>query len=506
MTANNLGQRQRGDLGGKLHTPHQPVHVVISAGADVACSLAGQHLLWMMTNLLARQADEVADLTFSLPPNVMALNSVSPLLPRDQLLHLALQRGAAGINPALGAPSSPPTLRLQVGPGPAAEGATACTLHVSATSWRGYIGTEAVPWTTSDGNPVGPYVAACLAAAEVFKIARSVHADAGSTPTGLWYDAWHMTGGDHIGTGPDLPHETAGVPAVLAGVGAVGSALLHTLFAIPGLTADLIAVDHDPEGIDLTNLNRYTLFAQADLAQPKASRAAQKLDGTSVHVTPRDLLWQQWTLQHPDEARELVLSCVDNNAARHAIQDAMLGVILSASTHDLRAQLIAFERRPDDACLRCRNPVEALSSDASVIAALRDVHPVQRATLAAERGVHPEDLEQFLQDPQAHCGLISGDTLHRFSTTTATAHWSVGFVSTMAGVLLAAAYLRRTLQPQDPGLSDHANMARFQFWHPASPVNTVCHWPPAADCLCQTAAYQAAVSTYWYERMPASGN
>jgi len=90
MTANNLGQRQRGDLGGKLHTPHQPVHVVISAGVDVACSLAGQHLLWMMTNLLARQADEVADLTFSLPPNIMALNGVSPLLPRDQPLHLAI--------------------------------------------------------------------------------------------------------------------------------------------------------------------------------------------------------------------------------------------------------------------------------------------------------------------------------------------------------------------------------------------------------------------------------
>lgn len=499
MTTSKLGRRQRGDLDGRLQTPFQPAHIIIAAGDDVAGSRSGQHLLWMLTNLLARQVDEVVMITFEINPELMVLGGISPLLPQDLQLHLALRQGAVDINPGFTTNDSPPSLRIQVGPETALAVQPLPTFYVSATSWRGYIGTEAATWTCSDGNPVGPYVAACLAAAEVFKMSRGVQPEYGSTPQRLWYDAWHMDVSNQGEDGPALPEDATGIPAVLGGVGAVGTALLHTLYAVPGLKADIIIVDYDPEGIDVTNLNRYTLFGQSDLGQPKASRAAWKLKASGLHITPRDLLWQQWAAEYSKEARPLVMSCVDNNAARHAIQSSLPDVILSASTLDLRAQVIGFERVAATACLRCRNPVEESHSDESVIASLRAADPVRRAALAAERGVNPDDLEQFLEDPQAHCGLISGETLQRFGPTNAAAeHWSVGFVSAMAGVLLAAEYLKRTLQTQAPALSGSANMARFQFWHPASHVNTVCHWPAAPECICQTPTYQTAITAHPY--------
>lgn len=499
MTTNDLGRRQRGDLDGRLQPAHRPEHIVIAAGDEVAASRAGQHLLWMLTNLLARQVDEVASIAFEFNGEPMVLDGISPLVPTGLELRPALHRGAVGINSALAANGSSPSLRIQVGLGPTAPAQLLPTLYTSASSWRGHIGTEAAPWACADGNPVGPYAAACLAAAEVFKIARKVHPEFGSTPRRLWYDAWHMTVGDQMADGPALPAGAVGLPAVLAGVGAVGNAFLQTLYAVPGLRADIIAVDHDPEGIDVTNLNRYTLFCLDDLDQPKASRAALKLKGSGLTIIPRDLLWQQWRAGYPDELRDLVVSCVDNNAARHAIQDSLPGLILSASTVDLRAQVIAFERVPAAACLRCRNPVEeAPGSDETVVQALRAATPELRAALATERGVRPIDLEQFLDDPQAQCGLISGETLRRFGPVAGAAHWSVGFVSAMAGVLQAAEYLKRSLEPGRPALSGSANMARVQFWHPAASVNTVCHWPAAPECLCQAPAHQAAVKAHPY--------
>ncbi|GHF61848.1 hypothetical protein HNQ07_004216 [Deinococcus metalli] len=262
MTTNDLGNRQRGDLDGRLHPALQPAAVTVAVNEAVARSRPGQHLLWMLTNLLARQVDEVVQVTVDLDPDVEVLPGISPLVPDAGSFADALATAARRINPHLDMHrATPPTVRLQVGAERADVDADMHTLYVSAASWSGYVGAVEAPWNaTRDDNPIGPYIAACLAAAEVFKLVRGVQEEYGTLPAGTWYDAYQLTTsaqGDH---GPPLPEQLQGVPAVLAGVGAVGSALLHTLYAVPGLHADLIAVDNDPDGIDITNLNRYTLF------------------------------------------------------------------------------------------------------------------------------------------------------------------------------------------------------------------------------------------------------
>lgn len=498
MTTNDLGNRQRGDLNGRLNPALQPAAVTIAVDGIVAQSRAGQHLLWMLTNLLARQMDEVIQLTVDVGPDAEVLPGISPLLPAVDSLANALAAAAQRINPHLDVHrATPPTVRLQIGGERADVDADIHTLYVSAASWSGYIGTVEAPWrATQDDNPIGPYIAACLAAAEVFKLVRGVQEEYGTLPAGTWYDAYHLTisaQGDH---GPPLPQQLQGLPAVLAGVGAVGTALLHTLYAVSGLQTELIAVDNDPDGVDITNLNRYTLFNQDDLDQQKASQATQRLAGSGVTLTPRDMSWDAWAAAHSDDERDLVLSCVDNNEARHAIQRTMPGVILSASTSGMRAQVVAFERRPGEACLRCRNPVEARVSDEVVISRLRAQDAATRARLAENQGIHPDDLERYLDDPQKNCGLISGETLQRFGNGSGEHAWSVGFVSAMAGVMLAAEYLRRSLSIPANRLSRTSNLARFQFWFPDSPLNTTCHWPQAADCVCTRPSYRAAIAAH----------
>lgn len=498
MPTNELGNRQRGTLGGRLGRPVGRAGVTLAAADSVAHSRSGQHLLWMLVNLLARQADEIGQLSFDISPGVRVQRGLSPLLAETGPLTAALSAGARDINPALGVSAACDRhLRVQVGPGrPSSAGQTA-TLFASATSWGGYSGTDEAPWAPVDGNPVGPYVAACLTAGEVFKVLRDVQAEDGTRIRGVWYDAYRLQVVDRPPDGPALPDHVQGLSAVLAGVGAVGTALLHTLYATPGLTAHLVAVDNDFQGIEATNLNRYTLFGNADLAHLKASRADQRVSGSGLTLSPRDLSWDAWAATYPADERDLVLSCVDNNRARHAIQNALPGVILSASTLDMRAQLVAFERLPGVACLRCHNPAEADPSDDDVISALRSHKPSERASLAAEQGVEPEVLERFLTDPPLHCGLISGETLRRFGGAGAGEQaWSVGFVSAMAGILLAAEYLKRSVGGPSPRLSSDRNMARFQFWHPGAAVNGVHHWPPAAGCLCATPEYLRAVSTH----------
>ena len=79
------------------------------------------------------------------------------------------------------------------------------------------------------------------------------------------------------------------VDAALAGVGAVGCALIHTLWACPGIQGKVILADNDPEGVDETNLNRYALFGLESVGHPKAKEAARIARDSPILWEPFDL-------------------------------------------------------------------------------------------------------------------------------------------------------------------------------------------------------------------------
>lgn len=507
-----MGQRHSGDLGGRLSDARVLARVTVVLDEEYAGMPVAQHLAWMLVNLLARQSHEVRDIVLRVPADVPQVTRLSPLASGTLDLSGALRRGIARIHPEVIMPSANTGgparshILVRIGPGPlAVEGLKGdrpdFALATSAVGWSGYVGQAPAEILGPERHPIGAYVAAALCAGEVFKFVRAMRPDAGAFARCLWLDAYTL----RIST--TVPTETAsaledplqGIPAVLAGVGAVANGFLHTLYAVPTYAGRLTAIDYDPKGITETNLNRYVLFGHGQIGAKKASTAARLLKRKGLTLLPVDESWQEWwntwSAAHPDAVLPLVISAVDKNSARHAIQDALPQLILGASTNEMRAQVNRYDPGRGDPCLRCWNLLEPAIPDAAIIAHLHSLDPVARAAAAMEHGISPGVLETYLADPAANCGILSGPTLQQFAAQAddddASGEWAVGFVSLLAGVLLAAEYLKVSLPSEHPGFDVEHNLFRFQFWRPESAeANTTTYLPPERACICQSPFYR----------------
>lgn len=491
----NISNRHRGDLGGRLNHVGAPARVTVSLSRESARSPTAQHLTWMLLNLLTRQTEEVGEIVIDVPAGVPCAGPLSPLVPHAGDLAAALRAGVGLINPGtLNPRPARSTVSVRVGPGPL--GTADFSLSTSAAGWSGYVGRRPADVLGEDGNPVGAYVAAALCAGEVFKFVRGVRPENGSFADRLWLNAYDFTVSESYEETPPLPREIRLRPTVLAGVGAVANGFLHTLYPIAGLTGEMTAIDGDPQGVTDTNLNRYSLFGlpHVEAFHFKASTAAAMFEGRGLVVRPYDGSWQEWREENPDAPLDVVVSAVDKNVARHAVQDALPQLILGASTKDLRAQINLYDIFGGGPCLRCRNRLEQATPDDIIIERLRAMPPDERAAEAARHGVRAEDLEDYLSNPRANCGKVSGATLQKFAGASGEGEWSVGFVSLLAGVLLAAEYLKLHDEGLSPALDAERNMMRFQFWRPAEGcVNRVVQTPPEASCACQLPFFRKVV-------------
>jgi hypothetical protein len=92
--------------------------------------------------------------------------------------------------------------------------------------------------------------------------------------------------------------------------------------------------------------------------------------------------------------------------------------------------------------------------------------------------------------------MIGGPTLQKFRGGSDEVEWAVGFVSTLAGVLLAAEYIKFGLDLAHRPLTASYNMFRFQFWRPEkTATNKVVSTPPEAGCVCGTKVFRQAVES-----------
>ena len=139
-------------------------------------------------------------------------------------------------------------------------------------------------------------------------------------------------------------------------------------------------------------------------------------------------------------------------------------------------------------------PDRASASDETIIAQVRALGPFELAHRAANLGVDANMIREFLDDPVAKCGQISGSTLRKFAAEGEEVEWSVGFVSAMAGVLLAAEYLKLAATAT-PSLSARSNAFRFQFWRPQNAQsNRLFSIPADPKCFCENDIFRACVA------------
>ena len=173
----------------------------------------------------------------------------------------------------------------------------------------------------------------------------------------------------------------------------------------------------------------------------------------------------------------LVLSCVDDNGARHAIQNFWPEMIIGGSTLGLTAKAIAYDMAGDQLCLKCFNPVVERNELVNKrIEEARAMDPDDRVRFFTGLGIDPAKAAEHLRNPG--CGQLSEQDLDRFAA--GEPMMSVGFVSVAAGVLLAAQLLRLVHSGRE-GLVAQGSTLVANFYRPGL---RWLHSLPESGCDC----------------------
>lgn len=459
MAEERVSDRHEGDLGGKLapFDSRRRLSVRIVIEPELAAFPAIQHTAWMSVNLLARLDGIVTQVRVSCPPVPVHERTVP--FGSSALLDQRLVEAANAIDQA----------RFSVDDGSAVDrviyiGATHANdgeLVAFGYGWWGGVSrangivAESVRFESS--APFGPYLAAAFAVGELYLEARGVLHNRRVDDVYGW-DCWAQRATLHP---PQAKVDSVDLSGVaLAGVGAVGVAWMHSMWAYDGVSGKVPIVDADVEGVSETNLNRGVLFARSDIGRTKSSVASDAACGGPVTWQPHDGRYQDQNLE-----TRLLVSAVDTNRSREALQNTYPPRIIGGSTRDLRAEVLVVGRPGVGACLRCFNEPEPLLTDDELHNRARHrLDLSQRA--AADSEVDDLTLKEWIEKPE--CGQISARFLDRLRTELTdpdVSQFSVGFVSLSAGVLLAVETIR-ALSPSRRSV-EHSTAVRLQFFRPS---------------------------------------
>lgn len=456
----NVSNRHEGDLGGDLHSIDSvcavPIRVHVSENAS---ALNVQHTVWMLINLLCRLERVVSKIYLDCPSRIALHPRVIPFGSSGEL-RSSLFEAAGKIDsvPVLSSQDGDTDFIIHVGPKPYGP----ASWNAFGDGWCGRLFRGAAITDTNSPLPLGPYVAACLAAGEVFRATRIKDYRACKE---IAYSLWTYSTGDECAAGPPAL-EVRVADVLLSGVGAVGTAVLHTLWAASAAGTIWVA-DNDEKGVDDSNLNRYCLFSKDARGQKKASIAANLLSDDSLKLIPHDGGFEYFfsSVRKP----RIVLSAVDKNSARHGIQSKYPPLMLSASTKDLRAELLRCGPPGSGACLACYNPLETNEKTEDEIRNNLKEAPRWASELYRELGISKQDAEAWVFDGKCS---VTGERIveHLRFGQSDVPQFAVGFVSVIAGAMLAGQLMKELARPTQI-LSEIVNRANFQFMDPISKVN-----------------------------------
>ncbi len=205
---------------------------------------------------------------------------------------------------------------------------------------------------------------------------------------------------------------------VVIGAGGIGSPAIQYLAAAGTGTLTLI----DDDRVDLSNLQRQTIFSTADIGRAKVAAAADAARRINSDVTVTGLTTRIDTTNATTliAGADVVLDGCDNFATRLAVADAALAAripLVSAAVGQFEGQLAVYRGwEADRPCYRCLvgddpDRAEASCADAGVLGAMTGVMG-SLAALEAIRAIVP-----FGEDPTGK--LLLADALaFRFRTLT----------------------------------------------------------------------------------------
>jgi hypothetical protein len=281
--------------------------------------------------------------------------------------------------------------------------------------------------------------------------------------------------------------------AYMAGAGAIGNGLL---WAARHLDVHGRLEIADDDRVDSGNLNRQVWFGTDDVGFKKVERLALKAQPffQGLELVPRPVRVQDLPEKSPGPWLRRLIVAVDSRRARRQLQNEFPGEVFDASTTDIREVVVHYNRQPTtDACLSCiyEPDGEELSREQHIadhlgvsveavrcerISAVAAAAIVQRFPALANVNLINTAYDTLFKR------LCGEGLLKTVAGRRVTAPF--GFVSVLAGALLAVELVRRL----GPGSSDrnfnywrvsawHAPLARRRMLRPQQPGCTFCDNP-----------------------------
>jgi hypothetical protein len=247
-----------------------------------------------------------------------------------------------------------------------AIGSAAGDVHVDASGWQSYVGAQPSRLVANDEDvvPVGPLIAACRSANQVFQLMLG---DRLAQPTQIIDSSYSSALTYHSSTDPfddpALPALTR-VDAVLVGAGSIGGASVYLLAHVADLEGELDVVDDD--ALAEHNPDR-AILATEELAARGAVKVDVAADALAHHrrldVRPHRKRFEEFVGGRPrDTPLPVVLSAVDSVASRREIQDAVPYEVIDAAC-GLDQISCSGHRTDDGPCVYCLHVQNVLDSE-----------------------------------------------------------------------------------------------------------------------------------------------
>lgn len=465
------GDRHLLGLNSEQKQKFYPGCVRVRASVEVAATHNGQLILWWLVNLLARQFNVVRHIEFDVPAAPMrpgiALFGQQPGLLETLGGTVALIAGQRVTTSAAATAEADIILHVE----PKFPKGTNRDYAIWGDGWRCAAAAILDVPAGSGYVAVGPMLAATLGAAEAFQRITDWQGEGRIPREPLYLSAWDgKVGSDWAALRDGPPITKLSIePFYLCGAGAVGQALVATLACFPGRAGHAVILDGDP--LDGTNLNRYCLsHRESPSGKADACKAVVENAGFKVDALP--LYWEKYqelplprtrspvlNASEADFKYRLIISCVDKNGARHALQNFWPRLLLGGSTSGLTAKLSSYDCATGE-CLKCSNPLPIYPTIEEEAQTLRKMAEADReAVLCQLPTAKAAAVRSYLADPG--CGHVAEQHINELGEIRRR-EFSVGFVSVASGIFLAVALIQRSSEGGDLVQGDN-NYFSFSF-------------------------------------------
>ena len=459
--------------------------VGIKIGGAFANSREGQKMLWATCNLLCRLKGVVAGIEVCAPggtsvaePGMLKQGPWSGSLLASLKGALDARARECTVSAARDDLGGGADIVVLLGPDTHTKHSQPVEIHAACNGWLAdcWYGADAPPDLRAGdgGNPFGAMGAACIAAGEVFKRAGGLRYDKEWHWQSTRFSMYDLRLHDARGAAPAnpaLPDQVDIGSLAVFGCGAVGHAFCQCLDMVPGISADMLLVDRSLDGgqvnevIDDTNLARYVMCTNKDTGKAKAKALAVAMRGRSgVVVSHTDEgVWGRGGIG--ERFLENAVSCVDNNPARHKIQDLRPRRTYGGSVFEMQSQVSVYDAAGGTQCLKCNNPVDgSRGSDAPALAAQGYAWPgMDDAAAGAAESPSPHSVSGDAR-LGGECGTLRRGLRHKAPRVSG-ADFSVNFVTAFSGAVSAGEIVKRACSSLAPALDCSPNTDMFySFW------------------------------------------